>query len=135
MQAPAPGRYLIGPLNLTSGQTLQVDLGATLLGSTNLSDQIVVDKFPSYQHSRSGYGCRYQALIGAYNQTNVKVWAASKRQSVRKGAMGWTRVLACHVCQIDQMCARWARGNAGGSWGREVPQHVRLSFVPGFGTI
>ena len=44
---PAPGKYLTGPLNLTSNIRLVVPSGAMLLASQTVTDYPTVDSFPS----------------------------------------------------------------------------------------
>jgi polygalacturonase len=44
----APGRYLTGPLNLTSNPVLVISPNATLLGTTNLTAFPVIAPLPSY---------------------------------------------------------------------------------------
>ncbi len=44
----APGRYLSGPLNLTSNQVLVISRNATLLATTNFSAFPVIAPLPSY---------------------------------------------------------------------------------------
>jgi polygalacturonase len=44
----APGRYLTGPLNLTSNQVLVISPNATLLATTNFTAFPVIAPLPSY---------------------------------------------------------------------------------------
>ena len=79
-----PGIYNSAPMNLSSNQVLHVSAGAVLQapavnGSNQCQDATtmcpfpVMQKFPSYQKSRSGFGCRLGPFIGAYKAQNVSI--------------------------------------------------------------
>jgi polygalacturonase len=79
-----PGVYESAPLNLTSNQVLHVAVGAVLRAPLVDTDghchdarspcpYPIMDRFPSYQSSRSGFGCRLGPFIGAYKQHNITI--------------------------------------------------------------
>lgn len=78
-----PGAYDSAPMNLTSNQALRVASGAVLrapLVNTTGHCQnektpcpyAVMDRFPSYQSSRSGFGCRLGPFIGELSRTRSR---------------------------------------------------------------
>ena len=79
-----PGAYDSLPMNLTSNQVLHVATGATLraplvnssrhcIDAKSPCPYAVMDRFPSYQSSRSGFGCRLGPFVGAYKQSNISI--------------------------------------------------------------
>ena len=79
-----PGVYESAPMNLTSNQVLHVGTGAILRAPmVNKTGHCydnhapcpyaVMDRFPSYQMSRSGFGCRLGPFIGAFRQHNITI--------------------------------------------------------------
>ena len=75
VRVPSPGIFLAAPFNLSSHQILEVQRGATLLGTTNVSLVPLMQPFPSMggDITRDGHPCRYAPLVGAFNETNVSV--------------------------------------------------------------
>jgi hypothetical protein len=78
------GVYESAPMNLTSNQILYVGTGTILQApvvneSGHCHDNRapcpypVMDHFPSYQMSRSGFGCRLGPFIGAFHQHNITI--------------------------------------------------------------
>ena len=72
---PGNGSYLTAPMNLTSNQRLEVEKGATILGSTDTKLYPLMAPFPSMGGviTRDGYKCRYGPLVGAFNATNISI--------------------------------------------------------------
>lgn len=74
---PAPGTYLTGPINLTDGQTLVIEAGATLAASQDVADYPAVPAFPSYGTSRDiswkASMCRYGAVVGGVGVRDVTI--------------------------------------------------------------
>ena len=60
-------------VGVASFQTLYLEKGAELLGSTDLQDWHVVAPLPSYGKGRESNWARYGPLLGAYNATNVAI--------------------------------------------------------------
>ena len=75
VRVPSPGVFLAAPFNLSSHQILEIQRGATLLGTTNVSLVPLMKPFPSMggDITRDGHPCRYAPLVGAFNATNVSV--------------------------------------------------------------
>ena len=68
LNVPA-GRFLTGPLNLTSGMTLNLAPGATLLGGTDYAHWPLVPPLPSFP----GDGPRYTPLVGGVGLSDVRI--------------------------------------------------------------
>src|SRR5579872_1505280 len=66
-----PGRYVSGTVLLKDNVTLQLELGATLLGSTNLADYRLLDSFQTGNGAPLGY-----CFLGAVDATNIGVEGA-----------------------------------------------------------
>ena len=64
-----PGRFLTGPVNLTSGMTLAIAPGATLLGGTDHAKWPLVPPLPSFP----GDGPRYAPLVGGVGLAGVRI--------------------------------------------------------------
>eukprot|EP00040_Diaphanoeca_grandis_P028444 m.164822 g.164822 ORF g.164822 m.164822 type:complete len:453 (-) comp31356_c0_seq3:296-1654(-) len=74
MQSPSDvNTFLTGPFNLTSNMWLVIEKGATLLGSTNLTEWPLMPPMPSYGQGRDHPGPRRVSLIHGFNLTNVTV--------------------------------------------------------------
>lgn len=70
-----PGTYVTGPFNLSSNMTLEVMLGATMMGSTDPSVYPLVVQLPldeAYRAPNMG-NTQYQALVSAYSAVNVGI--------------------------------------------------------------
>ena len=68
LNVPA-GRFLTGPVNLTSGLTLAIAAGATVLGGTDYARWPLVPPLPSFP----GDGPRYAPLLGGVGLANVRI--------------------------------------------------------------
>lgn len=71
--APSTAAFLTGPFNLSSHITLRVEGGATILGSTNLTEWPLMPPMPSYGQGRDHPGPRHVSLIHGFNLTNITV--------------------------------------------------------------
>lgn len=116
-----PGVYDSAPMNLTSNQVLHVAVGAVLRAPLVHTDghchdaispcpYAVMDRFPSYQSSRSGFGCRLGPFIGAYKQHNITITGGGT---------------------IDGNGQWWWQRNQMSSLRIERPRLVELQFVVG----
>ena len=73
---PSPGKYLSAPFNLTSGTTLRIVEGATLLATDDASLWPVVAELPSYPRPVENDGNmtgRYAAFIGAFHASGIVI--------------------------------------------------------------
>lgn len=79
---PAPGRYLIGPVNVSSNTTLFVDAGATIVGLPHRS---------AYPRGEPVYGKdpEYLPLIGSWDTENVAILGANGTIDGNGWAGGW----------------------------------------------
>ena len=74
-----PGKYLTGALNLTSNMVVQIDEGATILGSLDAADYPLVPALPGYGITRDGgvpadhLLVRHQALISGWNISSTTI--------------------------------------------------------------
>lgn len=67
------GRWLIGPITLTSRLTLFLEKDAFILGSQDYSRWDIVDPLPSYGRGIELPGQRYRSLISGQNLTDVVI--------------------------------------------------------------
>lgn len=76
-----PGKFLTDSFNLTSDRELYLERGAQLLGRQNVED---------YRKVRAIYGAGfiYNAMISAYNATNIRIIGADRENSIING-QGW----------------------------------------------
>ena len=84
---PAPGRYLLAPINLTSHLDLHIAGGATLLAVQDKGAWPVIPGAPSYGQGRD-YGAhspRYTSLLHGEHLTNVTVRGDGSSVSVIDG--------------------------------------------------
>jgi polygalacturonase len=79
---PAPGRYLIGPVNVSSYTTVFVEDGATIVGSPHRAD---------YPRGEPVYGRdpEYLPLIGSWDSINVIITGSNGTIDGNGWAGGW----------------------------------------------
>lgn len=93
LYVPGPGAFLTSPFNLTSNLELRLD-NATILGAPSFAAWPIVAPLPSYGRGRDFPGPRYEALIGCWNCSSVRLTSNSSTPGVidGQGAAWWDAV-------------------------------------------